>query len=286
MTPAKFRQQVYTDTDLTGNARLIMMLVLDYHMMEHGCVLKDSTISDEVGVSVRTVERRRKELYNAGYLREVNGANRRKLVPIDPDTGDEIPDTGVVAPDSSDEQPDTGDGSAPDTGVVDKDKDISANAQRCAPAHEDSGDSQIDPRSEPPEEVFSELVDIWRSVSSAPALNRRLEDVLWGWAQDEKIPDLGLFRDVLEEQAANVTAKGSGMSPGILLREYREQLNSGKLEPWQQEDERYSVGEQGRVCFKGVPVEETGPQNLAADLQDQSAKDGAPAGEPEVSLHG
>jgi len=143
-----------------------------------------------------------------------------------------------------------------------------------APAHEDPVDGT-------PEEVFTSLVKIWRSVSNAPPVSQKIEDVLWGWAQDEKIPDVGLFRDVLEEQAANTTSKGCGLSPGILLREYRDQLQSGKLEPWQQESDDWSVNEQGKVCFKGVPVEETGPQNLAADLE--GSKDGAPSEPPEVS---
>jgi len=53
------------------------------------------------------------------------------------------------------------------------------------------------------------------------------------------------------------------------------------MEPWQQEDDRYSVDEKGRVCFKGVPTEEIGMKNLAADI----GKDGAATGEPEVSAH-
>jgi hypothetical protein len=123
------------------------------------------------------------------------------------------------------------------------------------------------------------LVDVWRSVGTAPPLTKNTENVLWEWAQDQTVADVNLFREVLQEQSADTTAKGCGLSTGILLKEYRKQRDAGKLEPWQKEDKRYSVDEEGRVCFKGVPLSETGPQNVYDDYE---RKDGSTRPEPEV----
>jgi len=150
------------------------------------------------------------------------------------------------------------------------------NREGDAPAHEDSSE-------ESPDQLFSALVDVWRSVGTAPPLNRNTEDVLWEWAQDGTVQDIGLFREVLQEQSADTTAKGCGLSTGILLKEYRKQRDAGKLEPWQKEDGRYSVDEEGRVCFKGVPLSETGPQNVYDDYEGDTRKDGSMRREPEVS---
>jgi DNA-binding Lrp family transcriptional regulator len=249
-------------------------LIIDFHHKKKGCVMFDSTIADKLGIAERTVIRRRQELEKAGYIREVNGRNRRELLPT-------APDSSVISDDTDDERGDTSVRWGGDTGVTDREIDNPEGTRESAPARGGASRFEVDPRSEPPEEVFSALVDIWRSVSTAPPLNARFEKVLIGWAKDEKIPDLDLFRQVLEREAANTTAKGSGLNPGILLQEYRDQLQSGKLEPWQQEDEHWTVNEEGKVCFKGVPVEETGPQNLA-----KQSKDGAPGPAPELSAHG
>jgi hypothetical protein len=268
------REEALEDDDLKANARLLLTYIIDWHHKDKGCVMHDSTLADRLGVSRRTVMRRRQELQEAGYLRVIHGAHRRELVPQHPRTDVEAGDISVQGCDTRDESSDNSVTGGCDTRDGDMRSYNPEGTRESAPAHED-------PVDDTPEEVFTSLVKIWRSVSNAPPMSEKIEDVLWGWAHDQKIPDLSLFRDVLEEQAANTTSKGCGLSPGILLREYRGQLQSGKLEPWQQENDNYSVDEQGRVCFKGHPVDELGPQNLAADLE--GAKDGAPSEPPEVS---
>jgi hypothetical protein len=125
-----------------------------------------------------------------------------------------------------------------------------------APAHEGSS----------VEDVFQGLVDAWRAVRPAPTLTEKRERVLYDWAHDGTVEDPVLFREVLEEQAADTSSKGVGLSMGILLKEYRKQRDAGKLEPWQKEDERYSINEDGEPCFKGKPLSEIGPQNVYDDI--------------------
>mgnify|MGYP000447451718 CR=1 FL=1 len=268
----ELRRRVRRDHQISDSAARLFSEVVDLAMLDGGCFASPTQLGAWLGMSERTIRRRRDELKEAGYLRVEPSERGRQLIPCNPD-GQEC-------------QTDVTDKSGQTTEVTDKSgqNEVDKSGQHIennnthergrAPAREDGEDDT-------PEEVFTSLVKIWRSVSNAPPVSQKIEDVLWGWAQDEKIPDVGLFRDVLEEQAANTTSKGCGLSPGILLREYRDQLQSGKLEPWQQESDDWSVNEQGKVCFKGVPVEETGPQNLAADLE--GSKDGAPSEPPEVS---
>jgi len=126
-------------------------------------------------------------------------------------------------------------------------------------------------------------VSIWRSVRSAPPLTEKIEDVLWDWAQEGAIPDLALFEEVLRQDAASVKGQGKGLNMGILRSRYTDELESGKLTPEQQEDPDYTVNEDGKVCYMGVPLSEIGPQNLAADLEEDHAGDGTAGCEPEVS---
>jgi len=152
----------------------------------------------------------------------------------------------------------------------------SKETKSSAPAREGSGSDSLHST----EDVFEALVDVWRSVSSAPPLSRKREDALWGWAEDRSVTDPDLFRNVLQEQAADTAGRDVGMSMGILLKEYKKRRDNGKLRPDRQDDPDWTIDEQGRKCYMGVPIEEIGPQNLAEDLP---KKDGAQTGEPEVS---
>jgi hypothetical protein len=272
------RKAVRADSDLPPGARLLFEEIWEmHHDCEKGCYASNEELGSRVGAAASSVRRYRRKLRNAGHLKEEKTGGRIYKIPAEAANSDREP----VSTDQNDQNQGVStdhSGQNCTQEAVSSDQDMSSynpeGTREGAPAHEDSHDDT-------PEEVFTSLASIWRSVSNAPPMTEKIEDVLWGWAHDEKIPDQDLFRDVLEEQAANTTSKGCGLSPGILLREYRDQLQSGKLEPWQAESDDWSVNEQGKVCFKGVPVEETGPQNLAADLQ--GAKDGAPSEPPEVS---
>lgn len=274
------RQTADRDDSLTTTARLLFGEIINLNVLGDGCYKAYTTLAEDLGLNERTVRRRRKELESAGYLTVSREGDRRYLVPTPPDTSDrtgqQCPDSSV-RPDSSDRTevsaPDTDDETPPDTGDDDKEVYNPAEARESAPAHEVSSE-------ESPDELFSALVDVWRSVGTAPPLTKNTEDVLWGWAQDQTVADVDLFREVLQEQSADTTAKGCGLSTGILLKEYRKQRDASKLEPWQKEDKRYSVDEEGQVCFKGVPLSETGPQNVYDDYE---RKDGSMRREPEVS---
>lgn len=262
------RKTVRADSDLPAGARLLFEQIWEmHHASEEGCYAGDQYLAKQIGAAPSSVRRYRRQLREKGYLTEQKSGGRRRSIPIKMISTDQNDQEQPVNTDHSDQNC-TDD-------VISTDQDISSNnpegTRESAPAHEAPVEYSSD-------ELFSQLVKAWRSVSTAPPLSEKTEDVLWGWAQDQTIDDPDLFREVLEEQSADTTAKGCGLSTGILLKEYRNQRDSGKLEPWQKESEHYSVDGQGRVCFKGVPVEDTGPQDVYADR-----KDGSAGPEPEVS---
>jgi hypothetical protein len=215
MSPTEYKQRVTTDSDLTANARLIMNLVVDYHQMDKGCVMKDSTIAKKIGISTRTAERRLKELREAGYLRAVHGANRRQLVPEVPDKHDGEADTDVETPDTRDVATDTDDGDATDTSVVHRDIDISANAGEGAPTREDTEITFE-------EELTMDLVDAWRSVRGSPALTKGIEDTLFRWAREGEVTDAETFENVLRDAVDSTAGRGVGIDLAVLRDEYQE----------------------------------------------------------------
>lgn len=103
----QIREHALEDTDLTTTARLLLSLIIDWHHKEKGCVMHDSTMAEKLGLSDRTVMRRRQELIEAGYLRQVHGAHRRELVPKVPCSSVISGDTDGNRGDTRDERDDT-----------------------------------------------------------------------------------------------------------------------------------------------------------------------------------
>jgi len=269
------RQTARRDDDLPPIARLLFAEIWQMNEGAGECYAEDDWLGKQIGAAESTVRKHRLTLRQKGYIKQSRSGGRRYLEPND-----------VINIDQSDQQQSENTSTADQSDQNRSDEVINTDQHRgsnnpegtreSAPAHEDSSE-------ESPDQLFSALVDVWRSVGTAPPLNRNTEDVLWEWAQDGTVQDIGLFREVLQEQSADTTAKGCGLSTGILLKEYRKQRDAGKLEPWQKEDGRYSVDEEGRVCFKGVPLSETGPQNVYDDYEGDTRKDGSMRREPEVS---
>jgi len=265
---------------LRPNALLLLAEICDLHGCEKGCIAGNDTFAENLGATPRSVRNWLSELKDHGLIAEAQQGPNRLLIPRTPEWVEGKDDSTAENSFQEDGQSSGKDvpGRKEDSKEGGKDfpqqrDNNSEGTRERALAHEGSSE-------ESPDELFSALVDVWRSVGTAPPLTKNTENVLWEWAQDGTVQDIGLFREVLQEQSADTTAKGCGLSTGILLKEYRKQRDSGKLEPWQKEDERYSVDEQGRVCYMGTPVSETGPQNV---YDEPARKDGSTRPEPEVS---
>lgn len=99
----------------------------------------------------------------------------------------------------------------------------------------------------------------------------------------KQIDDLDTWADVVEWWCGNGY---KGRSISRMKQKYQERLEEEResiLSPERQEDPRWSVDEQGRKCYDGVPIEEFNCPNLAADLGGDHAGDGTAGREPEVS---
>lgn len=122
--------QATKDTDLTPIARVLFAEIINLNLTGDGCYKAYTTLAEELGMSERTVRRRRKELQSSGYITVSHREGRRYLVPTRPDkdvrSGHECPDTDDRA-DSDDRTQvsttDIDDESAPDTDVQDQEVD-------------------------------------------------------------------------------------------------------------------------------------------------------------------
>lgn len=184
----RIREAALEDDSLTANARLLLSFIIDWHHKEKGCVMHDSTLGDRLGMSERTVQRRRKELVCAGYLRVVHGAHRRELVPQVADSSDlpdvrndEVHDTSDVSGDTGDDAPDTSDDKPHDTSDVDREIDNPEGASSCAREAEGRWDFLPDYRMRHLPEIKSEVgsPDYNPDVQSIAAryLNRSHDDL-------------------------------------------------------------------------------------------------------------
>jgi len=77
-------RRVRRDEAISNGAARLFAEVIDLHLMDEGCFAQDPTLADWLNMSTRTVRRRRKELYRAGYLVERADDGRRHLVPQRP----------------------------------------------------------------------------------------------------------------------------------------------------------------------------------------------------------
>lgn len=258
----KLQRKARRSGRLRANACLLLAEICDLHGCEKGCIIGNKALADHLGCTERSIRKWLRELTSEGLVTEGTEAAKRVLVPRVPSWMEWNEDSceeatfqqntersGTEVPERNERSEKGG------TNVPTQRDNKSESVRERAPAHEE------DPvRST--EDLFGGLVEAWRSVRSAPPLGERREKVLYDWSHDREVEDPDLFREVLAEQAADTSSKGVGMSMGILLKEYKKQRDAGKLEPWQQKDDRYSINEAGEVCFKGTPLDEIGPQNV------------------------
>jgi hypothetical protein len=266
----QLKRDVRRDHSLTENARLLFAEIADLHLMQEGCFAYDTTLAGWIGTSQRTVERRRKELTKAGYLRVEKRGGERHLIPQRPTrSGDDSPDdtdddTRDVSADDMGASDDSGDAEAPDTRDVHREIDIPADAGEGArPRGDDSSDGH--------DSALSIHQEWYPDVS----LSIGQKEIL------KQIEDLAVWSDVVEWWCGNGY---KGRSISRMKQRYEEvkaERHSSQLTPEQQQDPDYTVNEDGEVCYKGVPLSQIGPQNLAADLQG----DGHAGADPEVSAH-
>jgi len=169
----KIRRAVRRSDDVSDAAARLMCEVVDLHQLRDGCTATDSTLGDYIGKSTRTVARRRQELVDAGYLREEQAANCRRLVPKwpeDPDeTGETTPDRFDETPDKTDEEGVKFDERGPDKS--DTHKEIDIPTRESAPARED--DSEDLPPSE--QKRFEKLRDLVAGTYSREQLESHAE---------------------------------------------------------------------------------------------------------------
>jgi len=210
----QLRAVALEDNDLTQSARLILTLVIDFHTQQRkGCILHDSTIGEKLGMSERTVQRRRKELLNDGYLKEVDGTNRRELVPTLPeksddtyDISDESPDTSVETHDSSVVEHDSDVVPPHDTDDEDLVSNNPEGVEAPAPAGETDAEKAVRIFTEElrgPREFYEEAKKIKRHVQWDPEKLSVWRQVCYDTAIDMKDPSNAnlkyLLRDFDEE---------------------------------------------------------------------------------------
>lgn len=265
----QLKRDVRRDHSLTENARLLFAEIADLHLMDEGCFALDPTLAGWIGTSQRTVERRRKELTDAGYLRVEKRGGDRHLIPQRPSrSGDDNPDdTGDDTRDvSADDM-----GASDDSAVVEEDDTRDVHREIYTPA--DAGESA--PAHDPPGEDDRTALTIH---------NRWYPDVSLSIGQKEilkQIGDLGVWSDVVEWWCGNGY---KGRSISRMKEKYEEVLaerDESVLTEEQQENPRYGVNEKGEPTLDGVPLKNIGSQNLAADLQG----DGHAGADPGVSAH-
>jgi hypothetical protein len=84
MNDAQFcslRRTVRRDEKISNGAARLFAEVVGLHLMEDGCFAQDTTLARWLNTTARTIRRWRKELYQAGYLKEEPGDQGRHLIP-------------------------------------------------------------------------------------------------------------------------------------------------------------------------------------------------------------
>ena len=75
------RRTVRRDAAISNGAARLFAEVVELHMLEHGCFAQDLTLAEWLGTTSRTIRRWRRELCDAGYLREKPVEEGRRLIP-------------------------------------------------------------------------------------------------------------------------------------------------------------------------------------------------------------
>lgn len=238
------RREVRRDGEISDSAARLFAEIADLSMLEDGCYAGATQLGAWLGMSERTIRRRRQELIDAGYLRAKPCQNGRKLIPVKSD-GQQCP---TKLTDKSDQR----------SKLTDK---TGQNGADKSGQHKENNNTHESERARTHEELFGELVSIWRQTSGTPPFTKKHEDTFWRWAKDEVITDLSAFQEALEQAAESTAQRDVNLSLGVLRKEYQKELDSGVLSPKRQEDSDWSVID-GEPAYKGVPISEMGPQKL------------------------
>lgn len=190
----KLRRQVRRDDQITDSAARLFCEVVDLAMLDDGCTAGPTQLGAWLGMSTRTVRRRRDELIDAGYLRVEPHENGRKLVPCKTD-GQECR-TGVA--DNSGQTSEVADKIGQDG--VDKSgqhKENNNTHERGRAPADDSGDKQSQAESG---STLDRYIDEDDPVELyAMATSRRPPGVLAADEIKQTIDDLPRWRGVLKE---------------------------------------------------------------------------------------
>jgi len=251
------RRQVRRDSDISNGAARLFAEIVDLHMMEEGCFAHDPTLAEWLGTTARTIRRWRKELYEAGYLREELAENGRHLTPqeAEPDKNVRTEMSGRTKF-SGQNCPDRTEMSAdhPDKNVRDREIYIpqaGGPGGESAPARGD-GEATGSSPSLDLEEYDLELKD-------HPAVEAHQEffpAVTLRQMQREKIAttvdDLDLWRQVLEEWALN---NHRGRSIGRQIQKYHEdQRDANRPDDDRDRDANADRGGSQRDGDRGAPA--------------------------------
>jgi len=226
----KLRREVRRDDDISDKAQRLFAEIVDLHQLSKGCIAQDTTLSDYLGCTPRTIARRRDELVEAGYLREDCSAKNRILVPKWPnqpnEQGETLPDKFDETPDTNDETGDNRDGGAPDKSDVHREKYTPPDVGESA---------RVKDRD-------NEGVEIWVDVTGErPTIQAQLELKQY-FEHEAPRWDPEAFRSVLREAFVNVDRDAHRIKLGYLESAYEKEL---------EHDTNMAVTEDGKL--KGSP---------------------------------
>jgi len=251
----KLRRAARRDNDLSDSAARLFSEITDLTMLEDGCTASATQLGAWLGMSERTIRRRRDELIDTGYLRIKPAQSARKLVPVKSD-GQDCP---TQTSDNSDRKSRMTDKSGQNR--VDKSgqhkENKNTHERGRAGAHGEGGDED---EQTTVEERFEKLVTIWRQTSGTPPLNAKREETFYRWADDEVITEWDTYQKVLRREAEITQERDVNLALAYLREEYENEVESGVLSPERQEDPNWTV-ENGEKHFKGVPLSEIGCKN-------------------------
>lgn len=80
----ELRRHCRRNPGIRPNAALLFAEICDYHMLDKGCVARDTTLADRLGCTPRAIRSWRKELVSAGYVEQTTNGRHRVLKPTSP----------------------------------------------------------------------------------------------------------------------------------------------------------------------------------------------------------
>lgn len=77
----ELRRHCRRNPEIRANAALLFAEICDYHMLDQGCIARDTTLAERLNCTPRAVRNWRRELKKHGYLEEGQRGTKRLLTP-------------------------------------------------------------------------------------------------------------------------------------------------------------------------------------------------------------